>query len=105
MKTLKELTTTLEAAGCFRPKMERSYKRVAGYREVLIRCFYKWVAPEGAGKLRRYQLDAAAKIIHAGVMAKVKDAGFELTHESWEWSAAGNVEIWVQAKVAPSDQY
>lgn len=102
MKTLKEFTTSLTAAGCFGVKMERSYNRVAGYREVLVRCFFEWPTQERlAAKVKTEK----AKAILADVVAKMKSAGFELTHESWEWSARGNVEIWVQAKVAPSDQY
>lgn len=102
MKTLKEFTGALVAAGCFGVKMERSYNRVAGFREVLVHCFFEWTLQ---GKLRAYQRDAAAKIMLNDLVTKLKTQGFELTHESWEWSTRGNVEIWVQAKVAPSDQY
>lgn len=103
MKTLKDFTTALAAAGCFGVKMERSYNRVAGYREVLVHCFFNW--PPTQERLSAKMRTEKARSILSDIVDKLKSAGFELTHESWEWSTRGNVEIWVQAKVAPSDQY
>lgn len=100
MKTLKDFTAALKAAGCFGVTMERSYKRVAGFREVLVHCFFEWPTQE---KLSAKMKTEKAKAIYSNILNQLKAAGFELTHESWEWSGRGNVEIWVQAKVALAD--
>lgn len=101
MKTLKEFTDTIRAAGCFNVKMERSYKR-RDHRETLVCCYIKWRTKT---KLKVKERDAEGKAILADLVKVLTEEGFELTSSSWEHSPGGNVEIWVQGKVAPSDQY
>lgn len=97
MKTLKNFTDALVAAGCVQPRMERSYKR-SDHREVLV---FAWLHTGTGGKATKGMRKTQAE----EVFAKLRKEGFELTYDSWDYEAGEATRITVQAKVAPSDMF
>lgn len=93
MKTLQNLTDALKAAGCIKPKMERSYKR-RDHRETLVSA---WLRTGGKSSQKERKEQAA------GVFAALRSEGFELTSDYWDYAAGEATHIWVQAKVALPD--
>lgn len=94
MKTLKDFTEAIVAAGCTSPRMERSYKR-REHREVLV---FAWLVHQPANKkLRKAQAET--------VFEKLRAAGFELIYAQWDYVRGESTCIAVQAKVALADEY
>lgn len=95
MKTLKDLTSALEAAGCRKPRMERSYAR-RDHRETLVRA---WI-PAPAGTIQKIRKAQAAEVVKT-----LREGGFELTYDSWDYCAGESTSLWVMAKVALPEPY